>query len=1196
MTNQNNQTKKTINEKELEILKFWNENKIFEKSNSKINDEEKEKESFTFYDGPPFATGLPHHGHILAGTIKDIIPRYQTMNGKYVRRIWGWDCHGLPIENLIEKEFNLNSKKEIENFGIDKFNKAAENSVLKYEKDWKEFIPRMGRWIDMENSYKTMDYTYTESCWWAFSELNKKGLVYEGYKVMHICPRCETTLAQSEVNMPEAYKDLTDISLTAKFKLLDEENTFVLAWTTTPWTLPGNVALAIHKEIDYVKAEVKNKDEIFEKYILAKDRIKEVLEKINLEYKILEEFKGEKILDFKYEPVFPYFKDANLENKENIYKIVHGDFVETGTGTGVVHIAPAFGEDDYNLSKKENLPILKHVKINGEFIPEVLDFQNLKIKTNLDNQAMDILIIKYLAEKKLLFSKEKIIHSYPTCWRCNTPLLNYATSSWFINVSKIKEKNIFENQKINWTPENVKDGRFGKWIENARDWAVSRARYWGAPLPVWKEVEGEEVKFIGSLKELGENNLEKPKNEYYLMRHAEAMSNVKKIVETHKDPDNHLTEKGKEQIIFAKENFEKENFKVDDFDIIISSPFPRTKETAEIFVGEKNKNKIILDENFQEIDLGSYTGLPPEEMFKKYGKIDYLKLNTRIGDGETHQECMDRCMKALSDLEKKYKNKKILIVTHGAPFRMILVGANLLTEEELLNDEKSNNSILYPHNAEIKKIENFYIVPRDENGKINLHRPYIDEVKFLSKNGKEMKRVEYVFDCWYESGSMPFAQFHYPFENKQIFEKENFPADFIAEGQDQTRGWFYSLLNMSVGLFDKASYKNVICTGLINSEDGLKMSKSKKNYTDPKILVEKFGADSFRYYLMSSPAVVGESVNFSDKGVEEVYKKVVSKLENVLSFFEMIDFSNYNLDNYFKYMESNFSNFLEEFNETENSFLNYWITLRLESVINNTTENLKKYKINMACFDFTDFIDDFSNWWLRRSREKLKENDKDTINTFIFILYNFSICIAPFMPFLSERIYKVLQKNNKTEANKKESVHLEKWSTIEVLENGIEIKNKIFLVMKKIRNICSQGLLLRQQNNLNVRQPLQYVSILIADKENINFNEIQKEIIKDELNVKEIKFHTKEENKKEIFFDLNITPELEKEGKFREFVREIKDFRKENNFIATDIISIKIYGDKARMGLIKSLEVELIKECKLKEIILEEGEEKIELV
>lgn len=1141
---------KSINEKELEVLKFWNENQIFEKSliNTK---KEKGDNNYTFYDGPPFATGLPHHGHLLASTIKDAIPRFQTMNGKYVRRVWGWDCHGLPIENLIENKFNLNSRKDIEEFGIDKFNQAAKESVLTYEKEWKEIIPRFGRWVDMKNSYKTMDRSFIESVWWTFAELAKKDLVFEGYKSMHICPRCETTLAQSEV--AQGYKDLTDISVTAKFELVDEPNTFVLAWTTTPWTLPGNVALAVNVEVEYVKVKV----ETGEQFILAKERVSEVMKENTFE--VVEEFLGKELVGKKYKPVFDYYLDKNLENKENLYTIVGALFVTLDTGTGIVHIAPAFGEDDLVLGREKSLPIIKHVEFNGDFSKEVKDFAGMKVKTAEDNQSADIAILKNLSERNLIFSKEKLVHAYPTCWRCETPLLNYATSSWFIDVPKIKNNLIKTNSKINWIPENIRDGRFGKWLEGAREWAVSRSRYWGAPLPIWKEVDGDEVKIIGSLKELAENNVVKPKNEYYFMRHAEAHHNVNRVQDSSMDENNGLTEEGIKQVEEAKKNCKM------NFDLIVSSPFPRTKMTAEVMAGDK-KDEIIYDDHFREIGFGKFDGKSEKEMLEYYGDR-FLSFKTRFGGEESRKDVAARMMKGILNLEEKYEGKKILIVSHRTPIQTALGSGGLYTEEELVADSLCENPKYYPKNVQVVKLD-LKMVPRDETGAINMHRPYIDQVVLQSSKGKEMKRVEYVFDCWFESGSMPYAQFHYPFENKKLF-KDNFPADFIAEGLDQTRGWFYSLLNIGVSLFGKAPYKNVIVNGLLLAADGEKMSKSKNNYTDPMVLVEKFGADAFRYSLLSSPVVTAENTPFIDSSVEEVYKKIVSKLENVLSFYEMTKDENLTTAFSENLNEKRMRNMIKE------SPLDSWIFARFNSVLENTTKMMGVYRLDSATRPFEKFIDDLSTWWLRRSRERLKgEGEEKEVAQFTLfkILTEFSKIIAPFMPFIAERVYQSVSLENE---KAKESVHLEAWPEI-----FVEIKNEVLGEIEEAREVVTELLMIRQKNNIPVRQPLATAFI------NKNIKEKYLNIISEELNVKKIEVKLDGENS----LDLTLTEELKREGEYREFSRKVKDLRKEKNLTPNDSISLLVKATKERIGLIKSFEEKIKKDTKLSEIKYEESE------
>lgn len=1134
-----NNTQKTIADKEKEILAFWEKEKIFEKTLTTPAGSEA-KGNFSFYDGPPFATGLPHMGHILAGTIKDAIPRYQTMKGNHVRRMWGWDCHGLPIENLIEKKLELKSKKDIEEYGIDKFNHEAYCSVLTYDEEWKKVVPRFGRFVDMEHPYKTMDATYTESIWWAWKTLHEKGLAYEGHKMMHICPRCETTLAQSEVGMN--YEDVTDISVTAKFELVDEPGTFVLAWTTTPWTLPGNVALAVNKNATYVKVKARKKDPLVleavsndktpkyhehkvEHFILAKERFAEY-EQTALKgdyslFEIEEEFLGKNLEDKEYKPLFPYFINAELEYKENIWKIWHADFITLDTGTGIAHEAPAFGQEDMDLAKANNIPVIKHIKMDGTFTKEVTDFAGMKVKQAGDTQSADVAVIKWLAHAGLLFEKHKIIHSYPLCWRCKTPLLNYATSSWFVDVPKMKKKLLSENANIGWVPEHIRDGRFGKWLEGAHEWAVSRARYWGAPLPVWKCAECDNVKMIGGLKELSEGK--KAKNTYYVMRHGQSESNVAGIIDCDGDHSNGLTALGKEQAQKAGESLKDKKI-----DFIVCSPFLRTKMTAEVVAQTLGGIEIIEDERLKEFNLGVYDKRKIEDYLKEVGELRYLKLDTRVEGGETHREMMNRAIKAWMDLETKYEGKNILIVTHGGPARMLLVGTHLITEEELIDDESKDDTVFYPKNAEVRKLDP-RIVPRDETGAVNLHRPYIDEATITCTCGKEMKRIPDVFDCWFESGAMPFASVHYPFENKALFDK-SYPADFIAEGLDQTRGWFYSLINLGVGLFDKAPYKHVIVNGLVLAESGKKLSKSESNYTDPVELVERYGADSVRYFLLSSPIVKAESILFSDKGVEEIYKKLISRLENVVSLYEMNK---------------------EEgvvAKASSSDLLDIWIISRLHEVIAQATKGYDTYVLDEATRPLEKFIDDLSVWYVRRSRSRLKgdagEEDKQrSLETLAYILLNLSYVMAPVMPFIAERVYKTVKETSK---DSRESVHLAVWP------QGGSVDTEVIQGMEKVREVVSLALMVRMKENISVRQPLKALTT------NIPIDRAYYELIKDEVNVKEI--HVDASYGEKINLDTTLTDELIQEGDLRHLIRAIQDRRKEMNLSPKDSISVALHS------------------------------------
>ncbi|MDP2860546.1 MAG: isoleucine--tRNA ligase, partial [bacterium] len=689
-----------IPEIEKKILEFWKKEKIFQKSLEKKSP----KGDYVFYDGPPFATGTPHYGHIVASLIKDIVPRYWTMRGYRVERKWGWDCHGLPIENIVEEELGLKHKKDIEKIGIDKFNETCRSKVLIYAEEWRKVIERLGRWVDMDNAYKTMDLNYMESIWWVFKELWNKELIYEGYKSMHICPRCETTLSQSEVS--DSYKDIEDISVIAKFELQDELGTYILAWTTTPWTLPGNVALAMGEKINYVKVQSNDG-----KYILVEQNMDAIFGA--KEHKIIEKIKAKDLEGKKYKPLFDYFVDSDLTNKENLYTIQLADFVSIEDGTGIVHIAPAFGEDDMNLGKEKKLPFIQHVKMNGQIVDEAKDFVRMEVKPKENTRLTDEKIIAYLKNKNLVFRTELFTHSYPICYRCESPLLNYATSSLFVNVTELKDKLLKHAKHINWVPEHIKEGRFGKWLEGARDWSISRQRFWGSVIPIW--------------------------------------------------------------------------------------------------ICDKCKKKIVI------------------------GSIE--------------------------ELEK-------------------LSGVKI----------------------------------------IDLHRHFIDKIKFPCTcahstslgQGGEMKRVSDVLDCWFESGSMPYAQMHYPFENKDKFEK-NFPAEFIAEGTDQTRCWFYYLHVLSTAVKNSEAFKNVIVNGMVLAEDGKKMSKKLNNYPDPMDVFEKYGADAVRYYLATSPVMKADDLCFSEKGVDEAVKKVSLLLLNVLSFYKLFAAEN-------------------EANTKSNNVLDKWILSKTESL------------------------------------------------------------------------------------------------------------------------------------------------------------------------------------------------------------------------------------------------------------------------
>lgn len=1181
-TSSGKEKKSELVKAEEKTLAFWKDNKIFEKTLAKKSP----KKNFVFFDGPPFATGLPHYGHLLTSIIKDVIPRLRTMQGYKVDRLWGWDCHGLPIENLIEEKLGLNQKSDIEKFGIEKFNEEARTSVLEYGEEWQKIIPRVGRWIEMKESYRTMDWTYTESIWWAFKTLYDKNLVYEGYKSMHLCPRCETTLAVSEV--AEGYKDIVDISVYVKFALVGEKDTFLLAWTTTPWTLPGNVALVVGSGIEYARVKVKNKNTAKnEIYIIGKEKLS-VLEK---NYELLGTVLGEDLIGKSYLPPFDYYyKDNDLEYKENGWKVYPASFVNVEEGTGIVHIAPAFGEDDLALSRERGLPFVQHIATDGRFKEEVEDFKGLQVKPKDDHQKIDIEIIKYLAQKNLLYKKEKLTHSYPHCWRCETPLLNYAASSWFVNVISLKEKLIATSKRVEWVPHHIKNGRFGKWLLGARDWAVSRSRFWGAPLPVWKCAECEHVEVIGSIREIKEKGIP-ARNTYTIMRHGEALSNRLGVVNGVVDQRYSLTEKGKKQVKSALKKLREK-----DIDIVISSPLPRTQETAEIVAQELNlsgKNSFTA-EHLKEVSFGQFEGRQIEK-YHAYFENDEEKCVKNPPGGENYTDVQKRVMEFLYSLEARYDNKHILLISHDTPLYMLGAGVEGMSGKRAFS-QKEEKGFTFIKNAEFRTLSFTPLPHNTRSFEIDLHRPYIDKILLRCSCGGEMERIKEVFDCWFESGSMPYARFHYPFENKKQF-NNNFPADFIAEGLDQTRGWFYNMFVLSVGLFGVSPFKNVIVNGLILAEDGQKMSKRLKNYPESKYILNKYGADALRLYLLSSPVVRGENLHFSEKGVREVQNKVITRLRNVYSFYEL--YREYEDDASKKQM----------FIKRSGHVLDEWILVRLNELKERVGENLESYELDKAIRPFLLFIEDLSVWYLRRSRERFKgedvEDKKAALGTTRFVLLESAKLLAPFAPFVAEEIYQRLR-DDFGKRNTCESVHLERWpkstSHIPVWPNPMALFHRIFKThkdlnvlraMEDVREIVSLALEARSFAGVKVRQPLK--TLFVKKKYgNISANENLVALICDEVNIKEVIFNSEKEE--EILLDLTITESLRREGILRELIRCIQDLRKKKNLNPKEKASLSIKTDKKGKELIGA-HVALLKEvAELDEISYDDAREGEEVV
>lgn len=1136
---------------EEKVLEFWKKNNIFQKSVAN----RKSGKIFNFYEGPPTANGHPGIHHVLARSFKDIILRYKTMAGFFVPRKGGWDTHGLPVEIGVEKQLGLKSKKDIEKFGIAEFNQKCRESVWQYKEEWERVTERMGYWLDMKHPYVTYETKYIESLWWIFGEAWKKKILYKGHKIVPWCTRCGTGLSSHE--LAQGYKEATDTSVYLKFRLKKgqqiakgfraDQNTYILSWTTTAWTLPGNVALAVGEKIKYVVLEYKG-EKAAERWIVAKDIYEKadsifkpmagpLMVKRNKKVVPLELF-GKDLVGAAYEPLWPV---KPLKNAKS-HKIYAADFVTTTDGTGVVHTAVMYGEDDYQLGKKLGLPQHHTVDETGKFVKDVPKLAGMYAKSAETEKK----IFDYLADSNLLVKTVPYTHEYPFCWRCSTPLLYYARDSWFMAMSKLRDKLLTLNKKINWIPETIKTGRFGEWIKEVKDWALSRERYWGTPLPIWTCEKGH-VKVVGSIQDLSENIVST--NSFWAMRHGVAEHNVKAMIAAGTESNSHiskLTPEGVEQVKEAAKELKKKKI-----DLIFTSPYERTKATAKI-IAKATGAKVIEDRRLAEINCGIFNWKTVKEYHNFYD--DEMERFTKApSGGETLNDVKRRMFAFIKDVDAKYQHKNILIVSHGDPIMMLDAFVKNLTDEQIAKMDS-------PDLADIREIK-FKNVSYDAEGQVDLHRPYIDSVELTcadcgpGRSGKNMKRIKDLADVWFDSGAMPYASVHYPFENKEALDKHGagYPADYIVEGIDQTRGWFYTLLAIAAILDRKEPYKNVIALGLLLDKFSQKMSKSKGNVIDPVEMINKYGVDVVRWYFYTvNPP--GEPKNFDEDDLGKVSRRFFGTLYNSFVFYDT------SLHKSEQIVRPNVRHVLDR-----------WILSRLHETIKEAAESLDQYEIGAAGRIIEALIDDLSRWYIRRSRSR-----EEATRVLGYVLFEVSKLIAPFAPFFADALYQGLGGTHE-----KQSVHIADWPK---LDEGA-INQDLNAAMKEVRRLAAAALALRAENALKVRQPLN--ALRLKDNK-MNLTPDLLEVLKEEINVKNVVFEPKLTAEMEL--DTVITEELRREGIVRDLNRTMQNLRAKANLKPGQKIDVYFEGPKDITETLKAQELSMRNNVSARDILFKRTE------